>query len=349
MDDAGRALARIRALSDLGRFDEAASLASAATATWPDDGRAWCSLSWALLNLGQFDKALQAAQRATAVQPELDWAHRLVALAYSRKRRPAQAVPAAREAVRLAPDSYRAYTVLAQALALDRASAEEALEAARTAIRMAPDQLDAYLTLGQVALQVGRTEDAEQAYTFVLQLDPDNAIALNNLTVARQRRPVSPWHMADIAAGFAQASAADPRRDLVRLNVDATMLVVLAQNSLLLALAGLTTWLVSVVTTSRLGLLLPLAILALTLVRDVLFVGLLPSAVRRYLPRFARQGWAAGTLALEALAVVLLASTPFVSHAWVGALGGAAAACAFVAGLVIGPARRTIEQRGEEQ
>jgi tetratricopeptide (TPR) repeat protein len=347
MDGPDRPLERLRLLCDLGRFDEAASLAGQTVAAFPDNYSAWCYLAYALVNTDRTARALDAARHAVSLAPELPWAYRLTAIAYTR-RHPMEAVQAAEQAVQLAPDDFRCYIVLSNARALAPRSEAAALEAARTAVRLRPDHVESHLVLGARALEGKDLEEAIRAFSHALTLDPHNAIAHNNLTVAQSRRARSSSMLAGAASGYARALRADPRHLGIRRNIDATMSVPLAQCTLLVFLAALVTWAVSLSTWRPLRL-IPCVLLVLACARAARFARQLPPSVRGYLTTFARQPWVATTLVLDSLAAALIVASLAAPHGAMGLLSGAAAVVAFIASHLVGRKAVYFKRRAADQ
>lgn len=71
------ALAHVRALIDLHRYDAAASAAADVIASDPSDVEARCLFALALLRADRPDDALRAAEEAVGTDPDSAWAHQL--------------------------------------------------------------------------------------------------------------------------------------------------------------------------------------------------------------------------------------------------------------------------------
>ena len=220
---AARSVAHATALSDLRRFDEAVALLRQTIAIEPENAKAYCQLSRALLGIGGHDaEALAAARSAIAIQPENEWPYRLGSLALSASGQHGDAIAMARTAIRLAPDQPYAHTALARALARSGTHLDEAQAAVTRAIALSPHDIECHMALGAVAMADSRYDDATTAFHQVLALDPDNSAALNELARVQlnQRRFDAGSALAAAAGGFADAVRIDPRAQVSRRNLD---------------------------------------------------------------------------------------------------------------------------------
>jgi Flp pilus assembly protein TadD len=218
--DTAARLAKAEFLIDLGRPQEARSAIAGILAAEPDHERAQRMLVRCLLQLNDPD-CMAAAGRAVELAPDSEHAHRLASLAHGKAGLHPGAVLHAREAVRLAPEEWRTHHVLTSALV--PTDPGEAFAAGLAGVRVGPNEPSMHLVLGLAAMRSGRTARAAEAFHQVLSLDPDNAMARNNLAVLDLRAN----RYGQAIGGFGSALAADPRLDLARRNIDAVVISML--------------------------------------------------------------------------------------------------------------------------
>lgn len=213
------ALAKARALLAAGRADEAVRELQTAIAHAPDNPDSWCLLGMAEMARRRPADALRCADEALARDPDNEWAYRLRSTAYGKLGEWQHAAQAAREAVRLAPNLAVTHGQLAVALAHgDWPSRKQSIAAADRAIELAPHDADIHYMAGTAALTIRNPVLARRHLRRTLELRPDHAGALNNLSVAE----LSGDRLLGAAAGFGSAAALDPANDLYRYNLDVT-------------------------------------------------------------------------------------------------------------------------------
>jgi tetratricopeptide (TPR) repeat protein len=225
-------IAKARALIDVGREDEAASLLAQTLAGDEGNQEAWCLLGLAHVRRGRHVPAVECTRRAIELGPDLEWPHRLASVAELGLGNVPRAIAAARESVRLAPHLAAAHAQLGCALGKgDRGMHQEAAREAERAVTLAPADAGILVMAGNAALSMRWDWLAEQRFANALALDPTRTDALNNLSLVRLRggSPVA------AAAGFSKAAALDPARDLHRRNLDAATSHALVYASMALA------------------------------------------------------------------------------------------------------------------
>lgn len=301
-EDTAARLARAEILIDLGRPAEARAAIARILAAEPDHERAQRMLVRCLLQLND-PLALDAARRAVQLAPDGEHAYRLASLAHGKAGQHSAAVLHAREAVRLAPEEWRTHHVLTSALL--QSDPAQAYAAGQVGVRVGPHEPSMHLVLGLAAMRSGATMRATEAFHQVLRLDPDNAMARNNLAVLDLRAN----RFGQAIGGFGSALAADPRLDLARRNIDAavvSMLLKLRYGALLSELVAFQFF-----DTRLSGEARPAAagLLAVWFATTVWGVTRVPRRLRRYvLGTFRRRGRAAFigiVLAIAALGLVL--------------------------------------------
>jgi tetratricopeptide (TPR) repeat protein len=239
-----RALQRIVALVEIGRWEDAASAARALLVTEPASVEALCLLSQSLSAQRLFAGGLEAAQRVLALDPDSEWAHRLASIAYRGLSRPSLALTHAEAAVRLAPQLAQAHRAHSQAL-LDGGDLDGAARSALRGVELAPNDAASHRTVGIVAYQRDEVEAAEAAFRRALAIEPDDAVSHNELArIALKRSQRTPGGLARSARGFARALAADPRQSGSRKNLELVLRIFLARGAYFLFLAA---WLSAIV------------------------------------------------------------------------------------------------------
>lgn len=212
MSRASRALRQADALFDLGRYEQAATLAAQHLAGAPDDAPALVLLARCRHRLGDDRQALTTVEDALRVAPgsvSARLVHTDVLLALKQNK---QAEESARRTVELAPEFWAGHYALGRAL--DRGGRRKhrraAAESARRAVALAPEESDAYVLLGLTAHHTRDYRVAQEAYETALRLNPEDNTAHNNLALLHLRRQWRrPGSWARAAEGFVQAAALD--------------------------------------------------------------------------------------------------------------------------------------------
>jgi len=204
------------ALVELGRYAEAQALLTDQLAATPDDAHLLGLLARCQLGTGHHAAALATANRCVALHPEDEWGHRLASIALDGMGRAEEALGAAQQAVRLAPLAWRTHLQVALVAVDVRGRLVDARDAAAHAVRLAPNEPDAYFAVGLVAQRRSEHDAARAAYRHTLALDPQHAMALNNLTVLD-----GGLGLVKQARGFAEALRHEPDEILVQRNVEA--------------------------------------------------------------------------------------------------------------------------------
>ena len=175
-------------LCDRRHITEAIALLRAVLAEDPHDLDALGVLGDAQLADHDPDGALATATIAIELDPERDLPHRQASIAASRRGLHREAIAHAEKAIRLAPDDHRGFVALARALLRAKRHLEQARHVAVRAIVLAHDEAEPHLVFGMVSRAEGEDAAAEAAFRRVLQLDPGNVAALNELARLKVRR-----------------------------------------------------------------------------------------------------------------------------------------------------------------
>jgi tetratricopeptide (TPR) repeat protein len=175
-------------------------------------------------------QALEAANRAVGLDPNDPDPYLIASKTLQTLGGTTQAIRAAEEVVRLAPLHPAAHANMATALTsrplgetffglfMPRAYRRAADHAAQ-AIALAPAATTGHFAAGLVAMRSRRPRQARAHFQRVLELDPQNAAALNNLALL----DVGRGRVSKGTARYAQAIATDPTMGLARDNVRRTV------------------------------------------------------------------------------------------------------------------------------
>jgi Flp pilus assembly protein TadD len=246
-DSSARARLRAEQLLAMHRPQEALQVLTAALASDPDDVSSYCLAARAELALQHPERALDLASRAAALAPAEEWPMRLVALAAAGLGRTHEALDAALRACALEPDTWETQHTLAHVCLKVPGQGARAWDAARRATELAPLEASAHAVMGRVALESGDTVTAERALREALRLDPDHAVAMNDLGRLQLKRKD---HFG-AAAHFARAASSDARLDVAVHNIDVALTVAVARIFFWVWIVLITLGRVAVLTTGR--------------------------------------------------------------------------------------------------
>ena len=228
-DEPGRAptqLDRAKALSDVGRHDEAVAILRRLAAAEPDDAAVLCELARAYLGKNDHEAALETARRAVSSDPENEFACRLASSALGDLGRHREAIAPARQAVTLAPGVWQTHACMAVALANVWPRSPEARSAASHAVELAPSTAETHLVVGMVAAAAGDDRVAQRAYQSALAIDPQLGAAhegLARLHLHTRTGIHGPAGLANASRGFATALRTNVRDTKTRHSLDAAL------------------------------------------------------------------------------------------------------------------------------
>jgi len=198
-------------LQEQNRFDEAAASLQKALVLKPKLRGANLFLGVALFRLNQLDKAVAAVQKETAAYPKDPAAWMWLGVVRLAQEKPEEAAEALDKAAKLAPDdldilyhrghahllvsknsygrmfkvdsrSWRVHQVIAQA----NAEADRHVDAVaeyQAAIKLAPTQPGLHEELGSEYRNLGKMQEAGDAFVCELEIDPNNVLAKYKLGV----------------------------------------------------------------------------------------------------------------------------------------------------------------------
>jgi len=129
---------------------------------------------------GSYEKAVGKFVAYVAGHPENAWAYYMLGLSNWRAGHPVEAEAALLQALDLNPNHGRSLINLVR-VRLDTGDCAEALEPATKAAHLQPQSVDAQRVLGRVFHNLGRRNEAIEAYGRVLSLRDTDLWALNNL------------------------------------------------------------------------------------------------------------------------------------------------------------------------
>lgn len=213
MSDGGTGLAAERAgyFNTLKRYPDAERVARDALAQTPEHPRLLLELAVALWGADRAEEALDVCQAAIAAAPEEERGYRVHALVLLKLGRHDEAIEAASVAVRLAP--HGPYPADTMSLVLYRAGhLRPAYAEARRHITLDPHNPDGHCRVGAILTDVKDYALARQAYQEALRLNPEHALARNNLA----RVELLTGRTAKALRGFLDSGRADPTLPVVR-------------------------------------------------------------------------------------------------------------------------------------
>jgi tetratricopeptide (TPR) repeat protein len=310
-------LQRAAELCGLRRYEEAAAAVASVIASDPENYRAWALLSQAKLGMGQHNDALNAARRTQAASPDQEWAYRLASIALRGLGRPRAAADAASEAIRLAPHGWSGYVQLAHSFIRMGDRPREACRIADRAVALAPHEPEAHNCQGTAALAAGDRKEAAAAFKRALALDPQNAVAHNELARTHLGRGrfsnMRPWRLASAARGFAAAAGMDPRLEVSRGNVDVVLRTFIGRTAYFLLIAAVVNLEIHSASSSVRAYVI---FGGLTLIAGfaIVFTARLPANLRSYLFRFLSRGPIRIAVLLEIVAAFALSVGAFAGH-----------------------------------
>jgi predicted O-linked N-acetylglucosamine transferase (SPINDLY family) len=172
--------ARVRALLDARRFEDARATCRSLTQAHADDAESWLLLAIAQAELGQLSDAANACEHAVRLRPAYTDARLTLGRLRSRAGDFAAAAAELKQVLNAQPGNVTALTGLANALIELRRFAE-AEDICRRLVGRMPDDAPAHNLLGRALREQGQLAAAESAYRRALALRPSYAVAMHNL------------------------------------------------------------------------------------------------------------------------------------------------------------------------
>lgn len=204
----------------LGRHDEALRLASQVLAGDPTHLGASVAAGIALLNTGRVSQGIEMLRAAVAAHPDSAEALRLLSFGYVRSGQSTWALRSAHAAVALEPREPMARCQLSHALVAsgDRLAA---IHEGERAVELAPHLAQTHLALAEALHPQGAAADkyvdrAEQHVRRALELEPDNALAHNELA----RIAIARGRFYRAAGYLANGVAVDPGQHVLHVNMN---------------------------------------------------------------------------------------------------------------------------------
>lgn len=172
----------LMALFNAGRLAEAANLAQAMTASYPQYGFGWKALGTVLQQMGRNTDALAPLKKAAALLPNDAQVHNNLGITFNDLSRLDEAEKSLRRALQLDANFADAHCNLGSALQ-DIGRFPEAEASFKRAIQLQPNSAIAHYNLGNLLKEQGRFGEAEASYRRALKIKPDYAQAHSNLGV----------------------------------------------------------------------------------------------------------------------------------------------------------------------
>lgn len=190
-----------------GRHDTALQWIAKAIVLQPDSSVYINSYGAAQLSLGRFVEALASFQAAVGLSPGYAEAHANLAAVYERLGRLTLAINALQRATELAKTNFAFKRQLAMLLTRSGAR-QQAIDLMRQCLAHAPRDSDLWNELGNTLLAEVKTDDAIEAYSAAIRVDPNLAAAHFNLGSAYSEQD----RISEAQAAFAKACTLQPQR-----------------------------------------------------------------------------------------------------------------------------------------
>ena len=145
------------------------------------------NLGQRLQRQGEFDKAIEQFKKALAINPNFPGALNNIGVCYGRIGEYSLAEQSFQKALSLKRDDVYAMNNLA-IMYMETGNLDKAREYAEMAVSTEPSYANGHLTLGSVSATLGDFERAEREFSRVLELDPANQRAQQNLERVRLER-----------------------------------------------------------------------------------------------------------------------------------------------------------------
>ena len=186
-EDPSGHLALANALSEEGKWNEAALQYAAVISSKPDDAIVHNNLALALKRTGDLNGAIREYRRSLAIDPSLAAVHDNLGVALREKGETEGALGEFREAVRQNPRSPQAHDNLGTMLEQQR-DLNGAIREYRQALTLEPGCCDAQYNLGTALELGGDLDGAEAAFRKALDLKPADARGHVGLASALERK-----------------------------------------------------------------------------------------------------------------------------------------------------------------
>jgi Flp pilus assembly protein TadD len=167
--------------------DEALKKLEALGYITPDNPDAHNNLGQRYQEQGKYREAVEEFEKALAMNPNFPGAWNNLGVCYGRLRRYDDAESALKKAIGLNPEDVYAMNNLAvMFIQLNRL--EDARVYGERSITIEPNYANGHLTLGAIHATMGKLDLAEAEFRKVLEIDPGNESAQNNLERLRSQR-----------------------------------------------------------------------------------------------------------------------------------------------------------------
>jgi tetratricopeptide (TPR) repeat protein len=168
------------ALSQAGKFEEAAAQYKLGLRIEPDDAVARNNLGISLEQAGKSEEAIEQYELALQIKSDYADAHHNFGSSLLRSGRIEEAIRHWEQALRIKPDFAEAHNNLGVAL-VQLGRVPEAIKHWEQALQTKPDYAEAHHNLAGALMRLGRTQEAIEHWEQALQIKPDYAEAHNNL------------------------------------------------------------------------------------------------------------------------------------------------------------------------
>lgn len=204
---------KAEAASNLGRFEDARSLALQALAAEPQFGLGCASLGRALCGLREYAEAEEQFRRALATDGDNSWFLHGLAACLIMRLNLTEALELADRLIELYPLAADGFILRGQILQ-EMLVPLEACEQFRTALSLAPRNVEAHGALGLSLLALRKYEESERHFREGLALEPNSAVLWNNIGVCFDQQ----GKLKDAALAYKAAIVADPNMKIAKQN-----------------------------------------------------------------------------------------------------------------------------------
>jgi tetratricopeptide (TPR) repeat protein len=223
-----------RAYIETGNYQRARDVLRQHLSQNPNDPELLAVYADAELRLENYSGAAEIARAALSITPSDAATMRIYALALDGLGRSDEALMLAWRSALDHPNDPVAHWFYARLLH-DAREYRSALVVVDEALRLSPAFISALFLRGLILKRLGRIEESTAAYQRVLELDPDNAEALHNLSINRLSR----GKLDRALEGLLGAARLDPMLgDLARLNVGVVLSKMLSRAAVITLVLG---------------------------------------------------------------------------------------------------------------
>lgn len=174
---------------------------------------------YAYFKLEQYDDAYQVLRQAVLADPNNDTSFRLLSLVFHKYKNFAEELKTAEQAAHINPENPDNLERLSSAQS-QNGLLKQAQQTIAEMLKLDPESESGHFQAGSINLTLENYTKAEEHYRFLLQCDPNDAYAMNNLAIALKGQKKT---LASIEL-YADALKADSQNDIAQQNLYHTIL-----------------------------------------------------------------------------------------------------------------------------